>query len=120
MGMFQKIKAYLNEDDAEYDALIEEQERMREERRKRRNQSRAERNKEKAKRAAEKAVLKERVDPEIRREVKETVSSNRERKTVGDFCEQLVDTKYHMEDMKQEYKLVTDYLVIFSESRNCQ
>lgn len=111
MGMFQKIKAYLNEDDAEYDALIEEQERMREERRKRRNQSRAERNKEKAKRAAEKAVLKERVDPEIRREVKETVSSNRERKTVGDFCEQLVDTKYHMEDMKQEYKLVTDYLV---------
>ena len=23
MGMFQKIKAYLNEDDAEYDALIE-------------------------------------------------------------------------------------------------
>ena len=48
MGMFQKIKAYLNEDDAEYDALIEEQERMREERRKRRNQSRAERNKEKA------------------------------------------------------------------------
>ena len=57
MGMFQKIKAYLNEDDAEYDALIEEQERMREERRKRRNQSRAERNKEKAKRAAEKAVL---------------------------------------------------------------
>ena len=86
MGMFQKIKAYLNEDDAEYDALIEEQERMREERRKRRNQSRAERNKEKAKRAAEKAVLKERVDPEIRREVKETVSSNRERKTVGDFC----------------------------------
>ena len=87
MGMFQKIKAYLNEDDAEYDALIEEQERMREERRKRRNQSRAERNKEKAKRAAEKAVLKERVDPEIRREVKETVSSNRERKTVGDFCE---------------------------------
>ena len=111
MGMFQKIKAYLNEDDAEYDALIEEQERMREERRKRRNQSRAERNQEQAKRAAEKAVLKERVDPEIRREVKETVSSNRERKTVGDFCEQLVDTKYHMEDMKQEYKLVTDYLV---------
>lgn len=111
MGMFQKIKAYLDEDDAEYDALIEEQERMREERRKRKNQSRAERNKEKAKRAAQKAVLKDRVDPEIRNEVKETVSSNRERKTVGDFCEQLVDVKYHMEDMRQEYKLVTDYLV---------
>ena len=60
MGMFQKIKAYLNEDDAEYDALIEEQERMRGERRKRRNQSRAERNKEKAKRAAEKGKSKRR------------------------------------------------------------
>lgn len=111
MGMFQKIRAYLNEDDAEYDALIEEQERLREERRKRRNQSRAQKNKEKAKRAAQKATLKEHVDPEIEREVKETASSNRERKTIGDFCEQLVDVKYHMDDMKQEYKLVTDYLV---------
>lgn len=111
MGMFQKIKAYLNEDDAEYDALVEEQERLREERRKRRNQSREERKKEKALRAVEKAVQQERVDPEIRREVTETVSSNSERKTVGDFCEQLLDVKYHMDDMKREYKLVTDYLV---------
>lgn len=111
MGMFQKIKAYLNEDDAEYDALIEEQERLREERRKRRNLSRAERNKEKAKRVAQKAVLRDRVDPEIRKEVKETVSSNSERKTIGDFCEQMVDASYHLEDMRREYKLVTDYLV---------
>lgn len=111
MGMFQKIKAYLNEDDAEYDALIEEQERLREERRKRRNQSRAQKNKEKARRATKKAVLRERVDPEIRREVKDTVSSNQERKTVGDFCEQMVDASYHMEDMQREYKVVTGYLV---------
>lgn len=111
MGVFQKIKAYLNEDDAEYDALVEEEERLREERRKQRNQSRAEKNRERARRAVEKAVRQERVDPELRKEVKETVSSNSERKTVGDFCEQLVDVTYHMDEMKREYKLVTDYLV---------
>ena len=111
MGVFQKIKAYLNEDDAEYDALVEEEERLRQERRIRRTQSRAEKNKERAQRAVQKAVLKERVTPELCKEVKETVSSNSERKTVGDFCEQLVDVTYHMDEMKREYKLVTDYLV---------
>lgn len=111
MGLFQKIKAYLNEDDAEYDALIEEQERLREERRRQRNQSRAERKKEKEKRAVEKAVRQERGNPELQREVQETEVNNSQRKTVGDFCEQLVDVRYHMEDMKQEYKLVTEYLV---------
>lgn len=111
MGLFQKIRAYLNEDDAEYDALVEEEERLREERRRQRNQSRTEKNKERARRAAEKAVRQERVDPEIRKEVKETVSSNSEKKTVGDFCEQLVDVSYHMDEMRREYKVVTDYLV---------
>ena len=111
MGMFQRIKAYLDEDDAGYDALIEEQERLREEHKKRRRQSREKRNKEKTRRALEKAVVRDRVDPELRREVRETVSSNSARKTVGDFCEQYVDASVHMEDMKREYKLVTDYLV---------
>ena len=111
MGMFQRIKAYLDEDDAGYDALIEEQERLREEHKKRRRQSREKRNKEKTRRALDKAVVRDRVDPELRREVKETVSSNSARKTVGDFCEQYVDASVNMEDMKREYKLVTDYLV---------
>jgi hypothetical protein len=33
-----------------------------------------------------------------------------ERQTVTDFCEQLVDVSYHMEDMKREYRKVTTYL----------
>ena len=111
MGMFQRIKAYLDEDDAGYDALIEEQERLREEHKKRRRQSREKRNKEKTRRALDRAVVRDRVDPELRREVRETVSSNSARKTVGDFCEQYVDASVNMEDMKREYKLVTDYLV---------
>ena len=111
MGMFQRIKAYLDEDDAGYDALIEEQERLREEHKKRRRQSREKRNKEKTRRALDKAVVRDRVDPELRREVRETVSSNSARKTVGDFCEQYVDASVNMEDMKREYKLVADYLV---------
>ena len=30
--------------------------------------------------------------------------------TVKDFCEQLIDVSYHMEDMKREYRIVTEYL----------
>jgi hypothetical protein len=33
-----------------------------------------------------------------------------ERQTVTDFCEQLVDVSYHMEDMEREYRTVTGYL----------
>lgn len=111
MGLLQKFKAYLNEDDAEYDALVEEEERLREERKQRRSLTKAQKKEEKSKRAIQKAVRQQRVTPELRKEVRETVSSNSERKTVGDFCEQLVDVSYHMDDMKREYKIVTDYLV---------
>ena len=34
-----------------------------------------------------------------------------ERQTVTDFCEQLIDVSFHMEDMKKEYKLVSTYLM---------
>lgn len=33
-----------------------------------------------------------------------------ERKTVQDFCEQLVDVSFHTEEIKNEYRLVTGYL----------
>ena len=94
MGLLQKFKAYLNEDDAEYDALVEEEERLREERKQRRSLTKAQKKEEKSKRAIQKAVRQQRVTPELRKEVRETVSSNSERKTVGDFCEQLVDVSY--------------------------
>ena len=33
-----------------------------------------------------------------------------ERKTVQDFCEQLIDVSFHSEEIKREYKVVTSYL----------
>ena len=56
-------------------------------------------------------------DARIRRDVEmhqEVVSNKRafsEKKTVSDFCEQLVDLTYQEEDLKREYQLVTAYLV---------
>ena len=53
----------------------------------------------------------------IRRDVEmhqEVISAKRgysERKACADFCEQLVDVTYQMEDLKREYKLVTSYLI---------
>ncbi|MBQ9234754.1 MAG: hypothetical protein IJ167_12085 [Lachnospiraceae bacterium] len=43
--------------------------------------------------------------------VKASKKNDNERAVVKDVCEQLVDVSYHMEDMKQEYKVVTSYLV---------
>lgn len=109
MGLLQKFKAYLNEDDEEYEALVEQEQLAKEERRKKRQEAKVMRDQEKATKVAEKNRMASM--QELRKEVKETVSSNSERKTVGDFCEQLVDVSYHMEDMRREYALVTDYLV---------
>ena len=50
----------------------------------------------------------------LRREIKSAKAAKKtdtEKAVIKDVCEQLVDVSYHMEDMKQEYKLVTDYLV---------
>jgi len=43
-------------------------------------------------------------------EVRQTKTINAEIKAVQDFCEQLVDVSYHMEDLKKEYQVVTSYL----------
>lgn len=109
MSLLQKFKAYLNEDDEEYDALVEQEQLAKEERRKKRQEAKVMRDQERATKAAEKNRMASM--QELRKEVKETVSSNSERKTVGDFCEQLVDVSYHLADMRREYALVTDYLV---------
>lgn len=37
-------------------------------------------------------------------------SDENDRKAVYDFCEQLIDVSYHLEDSRREYALVTDYL----------
>lgn len=49
-------------------------------------------------------------DEDVLEEVRQTRTVNAEIKAVQDFCEQLVDVSYHMEDLKKEYKVVTSYL----------
>ena len=49
-------------------------------------------------------------DEDVLEEVRNTKTINAEVKAVQDFCEQLVDVSYHMEDLKKEYQVVTSYL----------
>ena len=49
-------------------------------------------------------------DEDVLEEVRQTKTVNAEVKAVQDFCEQLVDVSYHMEDLKKEYQVVTSYL----------
>lgn len=49
-------------------------------------------------------------DEDVLEEVRQTRTVNAEIKAVQDFCEQLVDVSYHMEDLKKEYQVVTSYL----------
>lgn len=49
-------------------------------------------------------------DEDVIEEVRQTKTVNAEVKAVQDFCEQLVDVSYHMEDLKKEYQVVTSYL----------
>lgn len=49
-------------------------------------------------------------DEDVIEEVRQTKTINAEIKAVQDFCEQLVDVSYHMEDLKREYQVVTSYL----------
>ncbi|MBO5389471.1 MAG: hypothetical protein J6A59_15340 [Lachnospiraceae bacterium] len=49
-------------------------------------------------------------DEDVVEEMRQTKTVNAEVKAVQDFCEQLVDVSYHMEDLKKEYQVVTSYL----------
>ncbi len=49
-------------------------------------------------------------DEDVMEEIRQTKTVNAEIKAVQDFCEQLVDVSYHMEDLKKEYQVVTSYL----------
>lgn len=51
------------------------------------------------------------IDPELISSMNSKGASGDERKAASDFCEQLIDISYHMEDMKREYQLVTNYLM---------
>ncbi len=49
-------------------------------------------------------------DEDVVEEMRQTKTVNAEVKAVQDFCEQLVDVSYHMEDLRKEYQVVTSYL----------
>lgn len=120
MGLFDKIKNFLNEEpDEAYDEELEqgamkddedeEAGTLKQERLKERKAQRRARKKAGKKAAADNEDIVN-LEKELK-SVRATKKSENEKAVVKDVCEQLVDVSYHMEDMKQEYKVVTDYLV---------
>lgn len=145
MGIIDRFKAYLNEEDTSDEELLNEQlkkeaarkalkeekraaredERLRKKALKSGTESQAEdeetpieknpksKNKRSKKSKARKNFKEGRVDlddEDVLAEMKGTHTVNAEVKAVQDFCEQLVDVTYHMEDMRREYQMVTGYL----------
>ncbi|MDE6025379.1 MAG: hypothetical protein K2G45_07995 [Lachnospiraceae bacterium] len=51
------------------------------------------------------------INPELYNSIQGQGASKDERESAKEFCEQLIDVTYNMEDMKREYKLVTSYLI---------
>ncbi|MBQ8913628.1 MAG: hypothetical protein IJ054_06250 [Lachnospiraceae bacterium] len=106
MSFFDKLKDYLNEEpEDDIDEAEAEAKRKRQAEKKDRKEKRKAR-----KKAADENEDIINLEKELNN-VKATRSSENEKAVVKDVCEQLVDVSYHMEDMKQEYKVVTDYLV---------
>lgn len=110
MGLFDKFKDYLNEEpEDDIDEAEAEEKRQKQAALKERKEQR------RARKKARKAASEDNDDiinmEKELKSVKATKKSDNERAIVKDVCEQLVDVSYHMEDMKQEYKVVTDYLV---------
>lgn len=99
MNFFNKIKAYLNEEEPE--DLIQEEEKPKKEKVK----------KERKKLKQKKKKLKaETIDSEEISMAKAKKAYENERKAVRDFCEQLIDVENHVEEIQREYKIVTSYL----------
>ncbi len=99
MSFFDKIKAYLNEDEPE-DLLPEEETKPKKEKPK----------KPKKKVIRKKNLKAETIDSEEIAMAKAKKAYENERKTVRDFCEQLIDVEGHAKEIQREYKIVTSYL----------
>ncbi len=120
MGLFDKFKAYLNEEDpADNEDILETEESEESD-----DLETAELDEDgSTKKVSWGAKLKSMIaslskkkdginldDEDVLEEVRQTGTVNAEVKAVQDFCEQLVDVSYHMEDLKKEYQVVTSYL----------
>lgn len=110
MGFFSKLKAYLNEEEPAEKPIGETTEHaagdtaddLTDE-----PSAKDRFSKRKAKRAL-KQVSKEQSSEQISTHPKHGILD--ERQAVQDFCEQLVDVTNHMEEIKTEYRIVTNYL----------
>ena len=104
MGLFNKLKNYLNEEpEDEFEDSGSESGKLKKEKVK-------EKKKKRGKRISEDNEDIINLEKELKA-VRANKSVDNEKAVVKDVCEQLVDVSYHMEDMKQEYKVVTNYLV---------
>lgn len=120
MGLFDKLKSYLSEEDISEEILSEEAPEKKEKRKtsKSNETSKQKRSGSKSKQRSKKKRQDEddNIEPEYDSlESESTISygnmaSPDEREYVKDICEQLIDLTYQMEDMKRDYKSVTEYL----------
>ncbi len=110
MGLFDKIKAYFNEE-LPSDTELKESSGSGEASDAEKTVRRKKRSKRKEINKLKDAVANGYLDTKSELgSVRAKHSRENERKTVQDFCEQLIDVSKHMEETKQEYKLVTEYL----------
>ena len=110
MGFFSKLKAYLNEEEPAEKPIGETTEHAAEDTADDLTDEPSAKgrfSKRKAKRAL-KQVSKEQSSDQISTHPKHGILD--ERQAVQDFCEQLVDVTNHMEEIKTEYRIVTNYL----------
>lgn len=110
MGFFSKLKAYLNEEEPAEKTIGETTEHAAEDTTDDLTDEPSAKgrfSKRKAKRAL-KQVSKEQSSEQISTHPKHGILD--ERQAVQDFCEQLVDVTNHMEEIKTEYRIVTNYL----------
>lgn len=124
MKLFDRIRAYLREEDpseqseyeesegtGEQEALEEEEEESGEDRKHRKPKKPKKSKKSKEPKESEEAdVSGGQTDVEEIKSVHAAETIENERKMVEDFCEQLIDVSVHMEEAKKEYHIVTEYL----------
>lgn len=120
MGLIDRIRQYLNEEDietnqedngeAESDWMEKKPARSffsKKEKKKKKLQEKPQ--EEQQSTSSKKGALSSDVNSELYQSLSGGASEN-ERKNAADFCEQLIDITYYAEDMKREYQLVTSYL----------
>lgn len=121
MGFFDKIRDYLNEEENLTEEDIEKAESLVSSKKVKEDEEDIKKDNSKSKKSLFKRLKKKYEEEETDSDSEPKKSSGlssikakkymeNERKTVQDFCEQLVDVSFHSEEIKNEYKVVTSYL----------